>query len=451
MMIISSTAIVTLDKANPLLRNGAIVVHGDRIADLGDSALMQKKYKDEMAINIGGKVVLPGLIDSHTHMCRSLLRGQTTNIPLGRLLQYFHNYRANVSKEEVRIAALLSCVEMIRSGTTCVVSHQNARFIEEAIEATVRVGLRGIFARILVDDPRVPDNLRETPFQAIRNTLELHERYRSESKANVMFGPMGLHNCSFELMREVAEANQDHNLGIHTHCSETRKRTERIKRSYGASEIEVLQKAGVLTRRTMLIHCNYISDDDIHMIRGADSSIVHCPSSSTAKRSLHSLPSNFIGSTVTVALGSDGPNACHNLFIELERCALLDRSLSMMDRLQMVTINAAKSLGMEEEIGSLKSGKKADLVIIEPHDGKDSPSVLNSMEGSHVTDVMIDGRFVMRNGNILTCDEQQVMCGASSYVKARLVELCRKNEHILRCMDSNYSWNHCGCCHRVLL
>jgi 5-methylthioadenosine/S-adenosylhomocysteine deaminase len=314
---------------------------------------------------------------------------------------------------------------MIRSGTTCFISHQNARFIEEALEATVRAGLRGVFARILVDDPQVPDNLRETPLQAIRNTLELHKRYRAKSKARVMFGPMGLHNCSFELMREVAKANQDHNLGIHTHCSETRETTEKIKRSYGASEIEVLNKTGVLTRRTLLVHCNYISDDDIRIIRRAGSSVVHCPSSSNINRSLRSLPSNFIGRGINVALGSDGPNACHNLFLELRRCALLNRSLSPIDCLQMVTINAAKSLGMEAEIGSLESGKKADLVIVEPQEGKGSLSnLLTSIEGSRVTDVMIDGRFIMHNGNILTCDEQQIMCDASSYIKKSFVGLC---------------------------
>jgi 5-methylthioadenosine/S-adenosylhomocysteine deaminase len=109
MMIISNATIVTFDEASTVLRSGAIVVHGDRIADLGDSAFMQKKYQAEMVINSGGKVVLPGLINSHTHICRSLLRGETTNIPLERLLRYFHKYRANVSKEEVRIAASLSC------------------------------------------------------------------------------------------------------------------------------------------------------------------------------------------------------------------------------------------------------------------------------------------------------------------------------------------------------
>jgi len=418
MIIIVNVTIITLNEANQVLRNGAIVIQNDRIIDLGDSTAMQTKYEAEVVIDATGKLVLPGLINSHTHMCRSLLRGKTADIPLEKFLKHVYDYRASVSKEELRIATLLSYIEMIKSGTTCFVSHQNARFIEEAIEATIPIGLRGVFARILIDDPRMPDNLRESPPEAVKNTLNLCEKHSSESRIRVIFGPMGLHNCSLELMKEAGKANQEHKLGIHTHCSETKETAEKSRRLYKQSEMQALQKAGILASDTTLVHCSYISDYDIEIIGNTNSSIVHCPGSINRKRNGSILASRLAQGGIKVAIGSDGPSNCHNLFKELREYALLDESLSPFNLLRMATINGAKALRMEEEIGSLELGKKADMIIIDQPSGKNPLFDLAISSGDVlVTDVIVDGQFIMRNRKILTCDEGQIMQNVLPYIE----------------------------------
>lgn len=409
--IIKDGQIVTLDGENRIIKDGAIAIDDDRIIDIGGTTRILNKYHADTLIKGEGKLVLPGLINAHTHMCRSLLRGKSRYIPLERFLEYVHNYRANMTEKEIEIGTLLSSVEMVKSGITCFLSHQNPRFIKRAIKSSSDTGLKGIFARILMDDLQVPMNLKETPEEAVQNTLKLVNETNIGTK--IMFGPMGLHNCSVDLMKKVGKANQKVGIGIHTHVAETRENKEKIWGLYGQSEIEILRDAGILGPKTMLIHCTHITDQDIEIIRKTNTSVVYCPSSSSS----NGIVSKLLQMGVNVALGSDGPSNSHSLFSDMRKCAKLNASLQPLDILKMATTSGAKALGMEKDIGSLEVGKKADIIIVDVC--KDDPlsEIVYSIQDVDVRDVIIDGEFVVQNRAFLCFSEEEFINRALKYIK----------------------------------
>lgn len=411
-------------------RNRTIVIKYDRILDFGSNEVMKRKYDFDKIFDGANKLALPGLINGHTHFCHGRLRGALDELSFNNWLQKVNDYRANVKKKDIEIITSLLCLELLKSGTLIFVSHQNPRFIEESLRVVSKFKLRGIFAPIVMDEGDIPRELNFTPSKAVSKTKSIEKIAKQiDKRLKILYGPMSLHNCSLDLLKTISEANYEDQLGVHIHVCETKEGSRKVKRKYGKSEVELLKSLGILKKDTTLVHCIHITENDLKIIRDAESSIVHCPTSNSKSGDGIAPVSKMLKMGINVGLGTDGPasNGSQSMFWEMKYAVLLQRigknPFPFIEALRMVTLNNAKTIGMDGEIGTLEKGKKADIILInlkKPHlfPYKNLPShIVYGCNGCEVTDVIIDGGLVMENREVLGVDEGRIIDEAMEYFR----------------------------------
>jgi len=429
MILIKNITIITQNPKRQIIKKGALVIEKDRIKAVGQSQKIEKKYRKraKKVINGQGKVVLPGLINTHTHLAMTFLRGYADDLPLEDWwFKYVYPIESKFTANHVYWGSLLAMLEMIKSGTTCFTDFYY--YQDQVARAAYQIGMRGVLGCAVLDAPTF---YFKTPAQALKNASLIIKRYSDNDLVNVSLAPHMFQTTSLKTYQECKKLAEENDLLLTTHLAETRQEVNYCLKKYKQRPIEILAKAGILDQKTILAHGCWLTKKEIKILAQSGASIAHCPVSNMKLASGVMPLIEMLGVGVNVGLGTD--SACSNnnldMFGEMKTAALLHKVYQLNPTLanaqtifDMATINGAKALGLAEEIGSLEKGKKADLIILDFRQPHLIPyynivsHLVYAAKGSDVETVIIDGKIVMEGRKIKRVKENKVLNRIEKFV-----------------------------------
>lgn len=427
-LLIKGAAIITLDRENRVFK-GDVFLEGGRIRALGES-LTGREYKSAEVIQARGRVLLPGFVQTHIHLCQTLFRGAADDLSLiDWLTKRIWPMEAAHTAESIYASARLGIAELIRGGTTCALTMETVRHTEAVFTAVEESGLRATVGKCMMDKgDGVPEALREQTDASIAESLALLERWhgRADGRIRYCFAPRFAVSCTRELLERVSQLSRERGVMVHTHASENKDEIEMVERETGRRNIEYLNDCGLAAKNVLLAHCVHLNDSEMEILSRTGAHVAHCPSSNLKLGSGVAQIVEMLERGVSVSLGADGA-PCNNrldMFTEMRTAALIQKALHgaealpALTMLRMATIDGARALGLDKEIGSIEAGKRADLTLLSlealhttPHPDPIS-TLVYAAEASDVETVIIDGRVVMRDGELTTLDQQAVLAAA---------------------------------------
>jgi 5-methylthioadenosine/S-adenosylhomocysteine deaminase len=430
-LIVSGGIVVTMDSARAIHQDGSVAVRGDSIVAVGPRAEIEGRYQSPHVIDARGHLVLPGFINGHTHVPMTLFRGLHDDVTLNDwLYKYIFPAEAkNVNEEFVRWGTRLAAAEQIRAGVT---TFADMYYFEDAIaEETKAAGMRGVLGETFIDFP-APDNKSEAEMLAY--TERFLKRWQGDPLIHAAPAPHSIYTCSKKTLQDAAALARKYHAPILIHVAEMKKEWEDSEKTNRMSPVQYLDKIGVLGPDIVAAHCIFVDEADRKLLAQRGVGCVHNPSSNMMIASGVSPVPEMRAAGVAVGLGTDGPAGSNNdldLMEEIDLAAKLAK-ISKMDPLalnaksvvEMATIDGARALHMEKEIGSLEAGKKADLVLISLNEPNAVPiyeiyaQIAYSLKGSNVDTVIIGGKIVMQDHLLLTVDERKVLEKAREYGKS---------------------------------
>ncbi len=399
------------------LKKGSVLIENDKIIEINGKTGQRDA---EIIINGEKKVLMPGLVNTHTHLSMSLLRGLADDLPLNTWLNdYIWPVEANLTGEYCYAGALLACVEMIKSGTTTF--NDMYFFMDDVAKAVDEAGLRGTLCHGMID--LGDEEKRKAEF---KETLRIIEKCHdtAEGRIKVTFGPHAPYTCSRELLEEVRKKADKMGLKIHIHVSETEFEVQQIIEAHGARPFEYLDEIGFLGNDVIAAHAVWLSDKEINIIKEKGVNLSHNPASNMKLASGISPVSKLIDAGVNTSLGTDGAASNNNLdMIKEMKIATLLQKVNTMDStvlpadkvFEMATINGARALGLQDEIGTIKTGKKADLVLLDMKAPHLTPfrhpmsHLVYAANGNDVDTVICNGEILMQNRELKVLDEAEVI------------------------------------------
>jgi cytosine/adenosine deaminase-related metal-dependent hydrolase len=436
--LIKGGIIVTVNPAGDVLEGTDLLIDGERIAAIGQG--LDPAGADEV-IEAGGRAVIPGLIQTHIHLCQTLFRGQADDLELlDWLQQRILPLEAAHDEDSVYHSALLGIGELLRGGTTAIIDMETVHHAESAFQAIAGSGIRAVSGKVMIDcGPSVPPTLMEETDQSLTESVRLMERWhnRENGRIRYAFCPRFAVTCSDALLREVAELSRLYGVHVHTHASENRSEIAYVEADRGMRNVLYLEHVGLTHDRTVLAHCVHVDDAEIDALVRTQAHVSHCPCSNLKLASGIAPVPKLLERGVSVSLGADGAACNNNLdgFQEMRTAALIQkpahgpRAMPARTVLAMATVAGARAMGLEAEIGSLEVGKKADLAIVDLgglHTWPESDVVSRLVYGARSSDVvltMVGGQVVMRDGMLLTMDQAAVQRGAQAAIDRLLARI----------------------------
>jgi 5-methylthioadenosine/S-adenosylhomocysteine deaminase len=420
-ILIRNGTIVTMDQqdsivaADLLIRDGRIVTIGAEISEEPDEV-----------IEAHGCAVLPGLVQTHIHLCQTLFRGAADDLSLiDWLKKRVWPMEAAHTPESIRASARLGIAELIKGGTTCALTMETVRHTEVVLQVVAESGFRATVGKCMMDKgDDVPFQLREQTRAAIAESLALINKWHGESDGRIRccFAPRFAISCTRELLTEVSRLAREHGVVIHTHASENTTECAIVQRESGLRNVAYLDSLGISGEHVVLAHCVHLNDQEIQTLASTRTNVSHCPSSNLKLGSGIAPVAQMLYAGVSVSLGADGA-ACNNrldLFTEMRTAALLQKALHGPEvvpagrALRMATIDGARALGLADEIGSIEVGKRADVIIVDLDRLSLTPApeiisaLVYSAQPADVRTSIIDGQIVMRDGELMTLNEADV-------------------------------------------
>ena len=420
-----------MNSQRAIFEDGAVVVKADAITAVGPRAEIESKYLASQTIDAKGKLVLPGFINGHTHVPMTLFRGLHDDVTLHDwLYKYIFPAEAkNVNEEFVRWGTRLAAAEQIGAGVT---TFADMYYFEDAVaEETKAAGMRGVLGETFIDFP-APDNKSEAEMLAY--TEKFLKKWQGDPLIHAAPAPHSIYTCSQKTLQDAAALARNYHAPILIHIGEMKKEWEDSQKQNRMSPVQYLDKIGILGSDVVSAHCIFVDEADRKTLAQRQVGCVHNPSSNMMLASGVSPVAEMRAAGVAVGLGTDGPAGSNNdldLMEEMDLAAKLAK-ITKMDPLalnakavvEMATIDGARALHMEKEIGSLDTGKKADLILIGLNEPNAVPmydvyaQLAYALKGSDVETVVIGGRVVMRNRKLLTVNEEQAIAKAREYKKA---------------------------------
>lgn len=425
-ILIRNGTLITMDTANTIVR-GDLLVRDRRIAEIGGTG-----QTADTVIDAEGCAVIPGFVQTHIHLCQTIFRGAADDLALiDWLKQRVWPMEAAHSAASIKASAHLGIAELIKGGTTCALTMETVNHTDEVFKVVEESGFRATVGKCMMDKgDEVPRALQEQTANSIDESLALLEEWHGKANGRIRycFAPRFAVSCTRELLERVAQLARARGVMIHTHASENRTECEMVEQETGLRNITYLDSLGLTGRHVALAHCVHLSDDEIETLRTTQTNVVHCPSSNLKLGSGIAPIAKLLEQGISVSLGADGA-ACNNrldMFTEMRTAALLQKALHGPEvlpahrALRMATIDGAKALGLEAEIGSIEVGKRADLAIVRLDRLHATPvedvvsAVVYSAQPDDVDTVLIDSEFVLRDRKLLTIDERETVATARS-------------------------------------
>jgi 5-methylthioadenosine/S-adenosylhomocysteine deaminase len=429
--IIYNGVVVTVNPRFDVIADGLVCITDGIIRQVQQRRWPILDYPAEEYVDASGGLILPGLVNAHTHLPMSLFRGLADDLPQWEWLNnhIFPAEKKYINLETVRIGTLLSCAEMIMSGaTTCC----DGYFFEDSVaQAFMETGLRGVLAQGVIDFPApgVPD-----PTKNIEVAADFVSNWKTMSPLIVpsifCHSP---YTCCAETLIKAKQVAEDQDVLFQIHVSETKAEVDQMRAEKGVSPIKYLDSLGVLDRRTLIHHAVWIDDHDMDILSKRNVSVIHCPESNMKLASGVSPVPQMIKRGICVGLGTDGCASNNNLdmFDEMDSAAKLHKAYTkdptVMDAktvLKMATIEGAKAIGLDDQIGTIEPGKQADIIIIDTHKPHLTPMyhpeshLVYAAQGSDVRDVFVSGEPLLQNYHFVRLNVRDILKQASLIASA---------------------------------
>lgn len=446
-MLIAGAVVLTVDAQDRVLHPGWVRVRNRLIVDVSSEPLTPEP--DEEVIDASGQILMPGLVNTHTHLFQTLLRGVYEERPLAVYLDYIYRSGVELSPEDSRISAMLGSLEAIRSGATTVVDHHFLNRIPELAEATIdgmrEVGVRAVLARTVMDmGATLPPEVLEKPedgLRAVEALMARHESERAEGLVTIMTGPntpgVNASDAAVAATRDFARA---HGVRCSAHVAEYKGAVESVRRLYGPEGVvSWLASLDALGPHFLAVHAVQVSPDEVDRLGASGASISHNPFSNLFCADRNAPVSDYLKAGCNVGFGTDGGanNNAQGVLDALRITRLLQRAhptdpeaITPERAIRMATVEGAASIGLDHLIGSVEPGKRADLILIDleraPHTTPTHDVVVqlvHSLKGTDVRSAMVEGRFVLRDGAIVTVREDVVLKEAAAAGKALVARL----------------------------
>ena len=426
-IVIRGGTIVTMNPQREVLE-GDLAVVGDRIAAVGAWA----GAEGDQIIDARGMLVIPGLIQTHTHLCQTLFRGMGDDLELlDWLNQRIMPLEAAHDQESLYYSALLGCGELLRGGTTSIIDMGTLNHTDSLFRAAEEAGIRYLGGKCMIDNRLEPDSiLHEETEASLAESLELLQRWDGAAggRLHYAFCPRFVPSCSEELLLGVAALAEQYGVPIHTHASENYSETLLVQEQRGQRNIIYLDHLGYCRPGLILAHCIHIDDEEKSILTARGVNVAHCPSSNLKLASGIAPIPELMNQGARVSLGADGAPCNNNLnmFMEMRLAALLHKprcgptAMPARQVFEMATLNGARAMGLEQEIGSLEAGKKADVVLVDLrrwHTWPDGAAdvyaqLVYQAQAADVYCTMVDGRVLMQAERTLTINAAEVLAAS---------------------------------------
>ncbi|MBU0732996.1 MAG: amidohydrolase [Proteobacteria bacterium] len=417
-IVIKNGTILTMDENNSVFEKAQLCIKGDIISKVG--TIDGGAFEAEKTIDAGGGLLLPGLVNGHTHSAMSLFRGLADDLPLMEWLQrYIFPAEKRIDGDFVHLGALLACAEMIMSGTTTFCDMY--LFEDQVAEAASKANMRCLVGEVLYDFPSPNYGELEKGFEY---TESLIRKWRDHPLISIAVELHSLFTCSPDLLTRANEIALNHHAPLIIHVAETLSEIAEVKKTYGKTPVDHLDSLGLLGPHLIADHAVHLNESEIMKIAEHDVKVIHNPESNMKLAAGIAPIPKLLTCGVTVGIGTDGCASNNNLdlFTEMDMAAKLHKVQAMdptlMDAvtvLKMATIQGARALGLSDITGSLEEGKKADVIIVDTNKPHLTPMynpfshLVYSARGNDVTHSIINGRLVMENRKLLTLDLEEIM------------------------------------------
>jgi 5-methylthioadenosine/S-adenosylhomocysteine deaminase len=408
-ILISARWVVPIEPAGAVLEHHAVAVRDGAIEEVLPTSKAAGRFSDYERVELPDHVLIPGLVNAHTHAAMSLMRGLADDLPLMRWLQE-HIWPAetrHVSPRFVRDGTALACAEMLRGGITCF--NDMYFFPEAALEAALEAGMRVALGLIVIDFPTA---YASDPADYLRKGLALRDRNGEHPLVSFCLAPHAPYTVSDPTFRQVATLAAELDLPVHLHVHETETEIERSLAEHGVRPIERLRRLGLLEPGLIAVHSVHVDPQEIELLARHGCSVAHCPSSNLKLASGFAPVDSMLKKNINVALGTDGAasNNRLDLFTEMRTAALLAKAVARDAQampahaaLRAATLGGARALGLSARIGSIEPGKRADLVAVSLRAPELAPCydpvshLVYAAGREHVTHVWVDGHLLVRD------------------------------------------------------
>ncbi len=418
-------SIMRLGTAEKIIDKGFLLVEDGKIADFGvwnDSSTLPGGVE---LVNLQGNLLMPGLVNAHNHVAMTLFRGLGDDMAL---MDWLNNcifpIEQNLTKDWVTWGTKLGCIEMIRSGTTMV--NDMYLFMEGAVEAFAESGMRAMVGEGVFDFPTASIGPAEEGIKAVTKLIQKWKEY--ELVVPVMVAHSA-YTCSADLLKAVKKVADENGVRLHVHLAESAHEVEIISEAQQMLPIEYIDSLGLIDENLLAAHMVHLTDKEIEIVAKKGCHVLHCPESNMKLSSGFAPIAKYLESGINVALGTDGCASNNNLdmFREMSFAAKMQKGYSgdpvkvgCEDVLKMATINGAKALGVEDITGSIELGKSADLIVVDFTAAHMRPvynyysHLVYAASGGDVTHTMVAGKWLMKDRELLTIDEEEVFAKIAS-------------------------------------
>jgi 5-methylthioadenosine/S-adenosylhomocysteine deaminase len=441
-MIFKNAIVLTMDEAYRIYNPGAVIVKGDSILDVGNQDEILKKYESVEEMDCEGKILMPGLINAHTHVPMTLLRGLADDLRLDVWLMGYMMpvEREFVSPEFVRLGTKLACAESIRSGVTTFVDMYY--FESDIAEATAEAGLRAVCSQSVLKFPSPDATYYEESLAAAEDFIK---HWKGHPLIMPSIGPHAPYTCTDEILKACSDLAVKYDVPLHIHIAETAGEVEDIREEYGMPVVPFVKKRGIFDAKVIAAHCVHIDEGEMRTIQHAGAGIAHNPSSNLKLASGFANVTRMLELQVNVGIGTDGPASNNDLdMVEEIRLASMvakaasgdPTALPARQTLAMATSLGAKAVHMDHLVGSIVRGKRADMILMGIDKLHNSPNFKRSPDGIYsqiiyaakstdISHMMVNGQWLMQDRKLLTLDEEALIQEAQEYavkIDAFLIE-----------------------------
>jgi len=447
-LVLTNAHLVTMDDRFQVFREGGLAILNGALVAVGPSQEVVSTYPDAEVVDCGGKALIPGLINAHTHAAMSLLRGMADDRRLDVwLLGYIMPVeREFVTPDFVRLGTSLACAEMIRSGVTC---FADMYYFEETVaEAVAEAGMRAVCSQTVLKFP-TPD--AESFEDALQRAAEFIHRWRGHPLVVPSVAPHAAYTSTPEILRACTDLAVEFDVPLHIHIAETAQEVQDWRKTYDMPVVPWVKKQGLFEAKVLAAHCVHVDTGEIHTLKHAGAGVSHNPSSNLKLASGFAPVTQMLAEGIHLGIGTDGPASNNDLdmFEELRLASFVAKVRSgdptaapARTTLAMATILGAKALHLGHLTGSLEPGKRADLALVDlntlhsyPHFDHDPESIYSQLvytaKASDVTDVMVDGRWLMRERELLTVRTEELLPAAAAIAKRIGAFLIEREDSVL--------------------
>ena len=440
-ILIIPKRIVTVDQQRRILRNYCIEVSNDKISSIEKvSAKRLKLFKGEI-VHAEDLTLIPGFVQTHVHLCQTLFRGMADDLELLDWLQLrIFPYENAHDKKSLSASVKLGLYELTMTGTTTILDMGTLRHQEVIFDELIASGMRAIAGKCMIDINDLFPRFKSSTSTELKESYLLSKAFHNEAGGRIKYGfaPRFALSASAKLMQEAKEMMKDFPGSIfHTHSSENTNEINTVRKKYKMNNIEYFNWLNLLDDNAVLAHCIHVDNDEINLLKRKKVRVAHCPSSNLKLGSGIAPIPLFLKKGISVSLGADGAPCNNNLsmFNEMRLASLIQKPIhgaKVLDAetvFKLATIEGAKALNLENEIGSIEKGKKADLVLINFDEGFNPvyesdenvySNLVYSASANNIKHVMIDGKWIVRNGRSKIYDEKEIRNDAGSELKKLL-------------------------------